>query len=67
MQTCIDRGDPLAPCYPAAWIIEYGEKGHLNPKMHSRDDRVNIMNMPYFAAVVKTAMGTAAHLAATMD
>jgi hypothetical protein len=58
--------------YPAAWAIEYAEKGYLNPKMHSRDDRVNIpgihsMNLPYYAAVVKAAMGTAAHLAETMD
>jgi hypothetical protein len=72
MQTCIDRGDPLAPCYPAAWIIEYAEKGYLNPKMHSRNDRVNIpgihsMNLPYYAAVVKAALGTAAHLAETTD
>jgi hypothetical protein len=58
--------------YPAAWAIEYAEKGYLNPKMHSREDRVNIpgihsMNLPYYAAVVKAAMGTAAHLAETMD
>jgi hypothetical protein len=66
MADCMKR-DPLAPCYPAAWIIEYAEEGFLNPKMHSRNDRVNIMNLPYYAAVVKAALGTAAHLAEIMD
>jgi hypothetical protein len=62
MAECLRR-DPGAACYPAAWAIEYAEKGFLNPKMHSRNDRVNILNLPYFAAVVKAALGTAAHLA----
>lgn len=62
MAECLKR-DPAAACYPAAWAIEYAEKGFLNPKMHSRNDRVNNMNLPYFAAVVKAALATAAHLA----
>jgi hypothetical protein len=71
MDSCVKR-DPLAPCYPAAWVIEYAEKGYLNPNMHSRDDRVTIKNLPhmnllYYAAVVKAALGTAAHLAETTD
>lgn len=66
MADCMKR-DPLEPCYPAAWIIEYAEEGFLNPKMHGRNDRVNIMNLPYYEAVVKAALGTAAHLAETMD
>jgi len=53
--------------YPAAWVIEYAEKGYINPKMHSLNDRINIMNLPYYAAVVKAALGTAANMAETMD
>jgi hypothetical protein len=49
--------------YPAIWLIEYAEKGFINPKMHSPDDRLNIMNMPYCTMVVKACLGTAAHLA----
>ncbi|MDQ5986293.1 MAG: hypothetical protein CSYNP_02014 [Syntrophus sp. SKADARSKE-3] len=66
MADCMKR-DSTAACYPAAWIIEYAEKGYLNPKMHSAEDRVGIMNMSYYAAVVKAAMGTAAHLAEPTD
>jgi hypothetical protein len=62
MAECLKR-DANAACYPAAWAIEYAEKGFLNPKMHSRNDRVDIMNLPYYAAVVKAALATAAHLA----
>ena len=54
--------------YPAAWAIEYAEAGYLNPNMHSSKDRVDIsdqpyMNLPYYAAVVKAALGTVAHMA----
>jgi len=66
MAECMNR-DPLASCYPAAWVIEYAEKGYLNPNMHTADDRVKIMNLPYYTAVVKAALGTAAHLAETVD
>ena len=66
MAECMKR-DPKAACYPAAWIIEYAEKGFLNPDMHTANDRLNIMNLPYYAAVVKAALGTAAHLAETTD
>lgn len=62
MATCLKR-NPGAACYPAAWIIEYAEEGYLNPKMHSSEDRVSNMNLSYFTAVVKAALGTAAHLA----
>lgn len=62
MATCLKR-NPNASCYPAAWIIEYAETGFLNPKMHSAEDTVSNMNLPYFTAVVKAALGTAAHLA----
>lgn len=62
MATCLKR-NPTASCYPAAWIIEYAEEGYLNPKMHSAEDRVSNMNLPYFTAIVKAALGTAAHLA----
>lgn len=65
-ESCKER-DPGSPCYPAAWAIEYAEEGFINPKMHSRNDRINIMNLPYYVAVVKAALGTAAHLAETMD
>jgi hypothetical protein len=66
MDSCLER-DPSAPCAPAAWVIEYAEKGYINPKMHSEDDRVKIMNMPYYTAVVKAVLATAAHLAETTD
>ncbi len=62
MATCLKR-NPNASCYPAAWVIEYAEEGYLNPKMHSAEDRVSNMNLPYFTAVVKAALGTAVHLA----
>jgi len=35
--------------------------------MHSANDRLNIMILPYYAAVVKAVLGTAAHLAETVD
>lgn len=64
--TCLRR-NPTGACYPAAWAIEYAEAGFINPKMHTANDRVGIMNMPYYTAVVKAAMGTAAHLAETTN
>lgn len=68
---CAER-ENNSPCYAAAWAIEYAEKGYLNPKMHSADDRLKLdnkdhMNLSYYAAVVKAALGTAAHLAETVD
>ena len=59
-------------CYPAAWAIEYAEKGFINPRMHTENDRIKRndvyhMNMPYYRAIVKAALGTAAHLAETVD
>lgn len=49
--------------YAAVWLIEYAEAGYLNEKMHTKNDTVNILNMPMFAAITKAALGTAAHLA----
>ena len=49
--------------YAAIWLIEYAEQGFLNPKMHTKDDRLNIMNITYCTAIVKACLGTAAHLA----
>jgi hypothetical protein len=49
--------------YAAIWIIEYAEKGYLNKYMHGKDDTVDKLNMSFFAAIVKAALGTAAHLA----
>ncbi len=66
MAECLQR-DSTAACYPAAWAIEYAEKGYLNPEMHSANDRFAIMNLAYYTAVVKAALGTVAHLAETVD
>lgn len=49
--------------YAAIWLIEYAEKGYLNPDMHSTDDVVEILNKPFLDAMVSASMGTAAHLA----
>lgn len=58
--------------YGAIWLIEYAEKGFINPKMHTRNDRVkevkddvekDFLNLRYFAAIVKATTGAAAHLA----
>jgi hypothetical protein len=40
--------------------------------MHTTDDRIKLndkyhMNLPYYMAIVKAALGTAAHLAETGD
>ncbi len=64
MATCLKR-NPTGACYPAAWAIEYAEEGYINPKMHSADDKLGIMNLAYYTAVVQAALGTAAHLAET--
>ncbi len=66
--TVCKEADPTSQCYSAAWAIEYAEDGFINPKMHSADDRLKLnnkyhMNLPYYTAVVKAALGTAAHLA----
>ena len=70
-EVCTSREENSA-CYAAAWAIEYAEKGFINPKMHTPDDRIKLdgkyhMNLPYFAAIVKAALGTAAHLAEPVD
>ncbi|MEE9911304.1 MAG: Zn-dependent exopeptidase M28 [Deltaproteobacteria bacterium] len=64
--TCLRR-NPAGACYPAAWAIEYAEEGFINPEMHTGNDRVGILNMPYYTAIVKAALGTAAHLAETTN
>lgn len=66
-EVCTSREENSA-CYSAAWAIEYAEKGFINPKMHTTDDRIKLngkyhMNLPYYEAIVKAALGTAAHLA----
>ena len=66
MAQCLER-DPKASCYPAAWVIEYAEKGFLNPHMHSANDKLKEMNLSYYTAVVKAALGTVAHLAEPVD
>jgi hypothetical protein len=70
-EVCTAREEDSA-CYSAAWAIEYAEKTFINPKMHTTDDRIKLnnryhMNLPYYTAVVKAAMGTVAHLAEIMD
>jgi hypothetical protein len=70
-EICTAREENSA-CYSAAWAIEYAEKNFINPKMHTTDDRIKLnntyhMNLPYYTAVVKAALGTAAHLAETVD
>jgi hypothetical protein len=58
--------------YAAIWVIEYAEKGFLNPEMHTKDDKVHkddevYLNLSYFVATVKASLGTAAHLAAAIN
>jgi hypothetical protein len=70
-EVCTAR-EENSPCYSAAWAIEYAEKNFINPKMHTENDRIMLndmyhMNMAYYRAVVKAALGTAAHLAQTVD
>ena len=47
---------------PALMVIE-DYFNNFNPKYHSADDRLNVLNLPYAAAQVKAALGTTAHLA----
>ena len=49
--------------YPAIWLIEYAEKGFINPKMHKPEDRLNFMKNTFYTAIIKAFVGTAAHLA----
>jgi len=69
---CTEEREENSPCYSAAWAIEYAEGNSINPKMHTGNDRLKLndvyhMNMPYYTAIVKAALGTAAHLAETVD
>jgi len=59
--------------YAAIWVIEYAEKGFLNPKMHTKNDKIgddtgkDYLDFSYLAATVKASLGTAAHLAEVMN
>ena len=53
--------------YAAVWVIEYAERGYLNPEMHTEEDRMKILNMPYCVAIARASLGTAAHLAGVID
>jgi hypothetical protein len=47
--------------YPAVFIIEDWDDS--SPYYHKTTDTVDYLNMPYYTAMVKAAIGTAAHLA----
>lgn len=69
---CAKKGERNSACYSAAWAIENAEDDFINKKMHTVDDRIKLknkyhMNLPYYAAIVKAALGTAAHLAEIED
>ena len=59
--------------YSAIWVIEYAEEGYLNPKMHTKNDKIgddtgkDYLDFSYLAATVKAFLGTAAHLAEVMN
>ena len=59
--------------YGAIWVIEYAEKGFLNPKMHTKNDKIgddtgkDYLDFSYLAATVKASLGTGAHLAEVMN
>ena len=47
---------------PAAWVIEDDYDNYNAKNMHTQDDKLQTLNMPYCTAQVKAALGTAAHL-----
>ena len=59
--------------YAAIWVIEYAEEGYLNPKMHTKNDKIgddtgkDYLDFSYLGATVKAFLGTAAHLAEVMN
>lgn len=62
--------------YGAIWLIEYAERGFINSRMHTKNDRVkdvkddvekDYLNLRYFTAIVKATTGATAHLAEIID
>ncbi len=51
--------------YPALLLIEdyYGSTRDFNPRYHTVSDRLEYLDLDYFTAFVKAALGTVAHLA----
>ena len=49
--------------YPAVLLIEEYWGGDFNPYYHSENDRIDILNMPYFHEMAKLAIGSLADLA----
>jgi hypothetical protein len=51
--------------YPSALIIEEYHGGDFNPYYHTEQDRIAILNMPYFHEMAKLSIGTIASKALT--
>jgi hypothetical protein len=49
--------------FAAIWVIEDDYENFNKDNMHSKDDKLQTLNMPYCTNLVKAAIGTAAHLA----
>jgi leucyl aminopeptidase len=48
---------------PAVWVIEDDYGNYNKDNMHTVNDRLNTLNVPYCTAQVKATLATAAHLA----
>jgi hypothetical protein len=48
---------------PAVWVIEDDHGNFNKDNMHTVDDRLKTLNMPYCTAQVKATLATMAHLA----
>lgn len=49
--------------YPSALIIEEYHGGDFNPYYHTENDRIAILNMPYFHEMARLSIGTVASMA----
>jgi hypothetical protein len=52
--------------YPAVLLIEEYWGGDFNPYYHTENDRIDILNMPYFHEMAKLAIGSLASLGSPM-
>lgn len=60
-----DHASFWANGYPSVLIIEEYYGGDLNPYYHTDQDRIGILNMPYFKEITKLAIGVIASKALT--